>query len=108
MCCSCNETYTIFSLSFVVAEPVENNMEMYHAIANCLFKNKVISNINVAKNRALTEDGKNLFCFELHLSNTNHAEALTLENVQKALADLTAQFPGYSDMQIKPHVHVHA
>ena len=108
MCCSCNESYKIFTVEFVTAEPVETNMEMYHAIAHSLFQSKVASDVNVAKNTSCQEDGLNRFGFELHLSNTNNPAALTLDGVRQALADLTEKFAGYSQMQIKPHEHEHA
>ncbi len=108
MCCSCNESYKIFTVEFVTAEPVETNMEMYHAIAHSLFQSKVASDVNVAKNTCCREEGRNIFAFELHLSNENNPEALTLEGVRRALADLTAKFAGYSQLQINPHAHEHA
>lgn len=107
MCCSCNETHAVFTLEFVTAEPVQTNMEMYHAIAHSLFQGKVISNINVANNRCYKDGAMNKFSFELHLSNTHNAAAVNLEAVSQALAGLTDQFTGYSQLQITQHEHVH-
>ena len=107
MCCSCNESNQIFTVELTTVEKVATNMEMYHAIAHSLFQAKVISNINVANNRSYEAGGENKFSFDLHLSNTHNPEAVTLENVSRALVDLTQQFAGYSKLQIKPHLHQH-
>lgn len=101
MCTSCDETYKIFSVALVTKEPVTINMELFKEIAHRLFQNKVISNINIANNRAYKKDDKQIFGFELHLGNVKNPETVDLMNVEKALDGLLTNFEGYSEMQIK-------
>ncbi|QDR82730.1 hypothetical protein [Sporomusa termitida] len=101
MCIACDETSRIFSIEIVTQEPVSNNMDLYKEIAHRLFQNKVISLINVGNNRAFVANDKQIFGFELHLTNRHNPAAVTLANVKKALAGLLTQFEGYSEMQIK-------
>ncbi|GMA99350.1 hypothetical protein [Pelosinus sp. IPA-1] len=101
MCTSCDETYRIFSVELITKEPVNTNMELFKEIAHRLFQNKVISNINIDNNKAYNVNGKQMFGFDLHLGNTNNPLTVNLENVEKALNGLLAQFVDYSEMQIK-------
>lgn len=101
MCMSCNETSRIFSVEIVTREPVSNNMDLYKEIAHRLFQKKVISLINIGNNRAFVADDKQIFGFELHLTNQNNPDHVTLENVENALQDILTQFDGYTDLQIK-------
>lgn len=101
MCISCNETSQIFSVEIVTQEPVSSNMDLYKEIAQRLFQNKVISLINVGNNRAYIADDKQIFGFELHLTNRRNPADVTLPNVENALDGILAQFEGYSEMQIK-------
>ena len=101
MCISCDETSRIFSVEIVTQEPVSNNMDLYKEIARRLFQNKVISLINVGNNRAYVARDKQIFGFELHLTNRHNPAVVTLENVENALAGLLSQFAGYSEMQIR-------
>lgn len=101
MCISCDETSRIFSVEIVTREAVSNNMDLYKEIAHRLFKNKVISLINVGNNRAYEANDKQIFGFELHLTNRNNPADVTLANVENALEGLLKQFEGYSEMQIK-------
>lgn len=100
MCISCDETSRIFSIEIVTQEPVSNNMDLYKEIAHRLFQNKVISLINVGNNRAYVANNKQIFGFELHLTNRHNPEDVTLVNVENALEGLLAQFEGYSEIQI--------
>lgn len=72
MCISCNETSQIFSVEIVTQEPVSSNMDLYKEIAQRLFQNKVISLINVGNNRAYIANDKQIFGFELHLTNRHN------------------------------------
>jgi hypothetical protein len=101
MCISCDETSQIFSIEILTQEPVSNNMDLYKEIAQRLFKNKVISLINVGNNRAYVANDKQIFGFELHLTNRHNPADVTLSNVENALQGLLTQFEGYSEMQIK-------
>ncbi|SEP41779.1 hypothetical protein [Propionispora vibrioides] len=101
MCMSCDETSQIFSIEIVTQEPVSNNMDLYKEIAHRLFQNKIISLINVGNNRAYVENDKQIFGFELHLTNRQNPADVTLANVENALEGLLMQFEGYSEMQIK-------
>ena len=101
MCTTCDETSRIFSVEIVTQEPVSNNMDLYKEIAHRLFQNKVISLINVGNNRAYVVNDKQIFGFELHLTNRHNPADVTLANVEKALQGLLTQFEGYSEMQIK-------
>ncbi len=101
MCMSCNETSQIFSVEIVTQEPVSNNMDLYKEIAQRLFQNKVISLINVGNNRAFVANDKQIFGFELHLTNRHNPADVNLSNVEKALDGILTQFDGYSEMQIK-------
>lgn len=101
MCISCDETSRIFSVEIVTREAVSNNMDLYKEIAHRLFKNKVISLINVGNNRAYEANDKQIFGFELHLTNRHNPADVTLANVENALEGLLKQFKGYSEMQIK-------
>lgn len=103
MCIACDETSRIFSIEIVTPEPVSNNMDLYKEIAHRLFQNKVISLINVGNNRAYAANDKQIFGFELHLTNRHNPAAVTLANVEKALAGILTQFEGYSELQIKPN-----
>lgn len=100
MCTSCDETSRIFSVEIVTQEPVSNDMDLYKEIAQRLFQNKVISLINVGNNRAYVVNNKQVFGFELHLTNQHNPAGITLENVENALQGLLTQFEGYSEMQI--------
>lgn len=101
MCNSCDETSQIFSVEIVTQEAVSNNMALYKEIAHRLFQNKVISLINVGNNRAYVVNDKQIFGFELHLTNRHNPAKVTLVNVENALQGLLTQFEGYSEMQIK-------
>ncbi|WP_371371946.1 hypothetical protein [Sporomusa aerivorans] len=101
MCISCDETSQIFSVEIVTQEPVSNNIDLYKEIAHRLFQNKVISLINVGNNRAYVANDKQIFGFELHLTNQHNPANVTLTNVENALEGLLTQFEGYSEMQIK-------
>ncbi len=101
MCTTCDETSRIFSVEIVTQEPVSNNMDLYKEIAHRLFQNKVISLINVGNNRAYVVNDKQIFGFELHLTNRHNPADVTLANVENALQGLLTQFGGYSEMQIK-------
>lgn len=101
MCTSCNETSRIFSVQIVTPEPVNNNMDLYKAIAQRLFQNKVISHINVGNNRTYAANHQHFFAFELHLTNRHNPAKVTLTNIEQALQGLLAQFAGYSNFQIK-------
>lgn len=101
MCTSCDETSRIFSVEIMTQEPVSNNMDLYKEIAHRLFQNKVISRIDIGNNRAYVEQDKQIFGFELHLTNGHHPEQVTIENVKTALQGLLTPFEGYSDMLIK-------
>jgi len=100
---SCDETSRIFSVEIVTEEPVSTNMDLYKEIAQRLFENKVISLINVGNNRAFVADNKQIFGFDLHLTNRHNSADVNLKNVEKALDGLLAQFTGYSELQIKPN-----
>ena len=100
MSCSCNETDKIFSVELITKEPVTTNMELYKEIAQRLFQNKIISNINIANNKAYNNNDKQKFGFDLHLSNTKDPLTVTLTNVEKALAGLLDNFEDYSELQI--------
>ncbi|MPM85806.1 hypothetical protein SDC9_132888 [bioreactor metagenome] len=101
MCMSCDETSRIFSVEIVTQEPVSTNMDLYKEIAHRLFQNKVISLINVGNNRAYVANDKQIFGFDLHLTNRHNPAEVTLANVEYALQGLLTEFEGYSDMQIK-------
>lgn len=101
MCMSCDETSRIFSVEIVTQEPVSNNIDLYKEIAQRLFQNKVISVINVGNNRAYVANAKQVFGFDLHLTNRHNPAEINLANVENALQGLLTQFEGYSDMQIK-------
>lgn len=101
MCMSCDETSRIFSVEIVTQEPVSTNMDLYKEIAHRLFQNKVISLINVGNNRAYVANDKQIFGFDLHLTNRHNPAEVTLANVEYALQGLLIEFEGYSDMQIK-------
>ncbi|MDF2569485.1 MAG: hypothetical protein K0R55_1089 [Sporomusa sp.] len=101
MCTSCNEPYIIFSVELVTKDPVDTNMELFKEIANRLFQNKIISNINIGNNKAYTVDDKNLFGFDLHLCNKNNRLSVTLENVENALTGLLDNFGDYHEMKIQ-------
>ena len=103
MCNSCDETSRIFSVEIVTEKPVSTNMDLYKEIAQRLFENKVISLINVGNNRAFVADNKQIFGFDLHLTNRHNPADVNLKNVEKALDGLLAQFTGYSELQIKPN-----
>lgn len=103
MCMSCDETSRIFSVEIVTEEPVSTNMDLYKEIAQRLFENKVISLINVGNNRAFVADNKQIFGFDLHLTNRHNPADVNQKNVEKALDGLLAQFTGYSELQIKPN-----
>lgn len=100
MSCSCNETDKIFSVELITKEPVATNMELYKEIAQRLFQNKIISNINIANNKAYNSNDIQKFGFDLHLSNTKNPLTVTLTNVEKALAGLLDNFEDYSELQI--------
>ena len=100
MSCSCNETDKIFSVELITKEPVETNMELYKEIAKRLFENKIISNINIANNKAHTINDKQKFGFDLHLSNTKNPLTVNIDNVEKALVGLLDNFEDYSELQI--------
>ena len=51
MCTSCTESKKVFSVQIATAESVSNNMDLYKEIACRLFREKVISHINVGNNR---------------------------------------------------------
>jgi len=101
MCTSCDETYRIFSVEVVTKEPVTTNMELFKEIANRLFQNKIISNINIDNNRAFNSNDKQMFGFNLHLGNTKNPLTVTLGNVEEALNGLLDNFVDYSEMEIK-------
>ena len=101
MCTSCDETYRIFSVELITKEPVTTNMDLFKEIATRLFKNKVISNINIDNNKAYHINDKQIFGFHLHLGNTNNPLTITLANVEKALEGVLENFADYSEMQIK-------
>ncbi len=101
MCISCDETSRIFSIEIVTQEPTSNNMDLYKEIAHRLFQSKVITLINVGNNRAYVANDKQIFGFELHLTNRHNPENVTLDNVEGALQGLLAPFAGYSELQIK-------
>lgn len=101
MCISCDETSQVFSVEIVTQEPVNNNMDLYKEIAQRLFQNKVISLINVGNNRAYVANNKQIFGFDLHLTNRHNPADVTLANVENALEGLLTQFEGYSELQIK-------
>ena len=103
MCTSCNETDKIFSVELVTKEPVTTNMELFKEIAHWLFQNNVIYNINIVNNNAYHTNDKQIFGFDLHLSNTNNHLSVNLINVEKALDGLLDQFENYSELQIKLH-----
>lgn len=100
MCTSCNETSRVFSVEIVTQNPVDNNMDLYKEIARRLFENKVISLINVGNNRAYVVNEKQIFGFDLHLTNRHNPDTVTLANVEHALQGLLSHFKEYSDMQI--------
>lgn len=76
-------------------------MDLYKEVAQRLFQNKVISLINVGNNRAYVANNKQIFGFDLHLTNRHNPADVTLANVEKALEGLLTQFEGYSELQIK-------
>ncbi|MDU4962303.1 MAG: hypothetical protein E6X17_16725 [Sporomusaceae bacterium] len=102
MCTACHESARIFAVEIATVEPVETNMELYKAIAHRLFEHKVISHINIGGNRAYQSGDRQLFGFNLHLSNHHDQLRVSLENVEQALRGLLQEFAGYSDLQIKP------
>ena len=101
MCSCCDEKAQVFSVEIVTQEPVSNNMDLYKEIAHRLFENKVISLINVGNNRAYAVDDKQIFGFDLHLTNRHNPAMVTLTNLENALEGILNQFEGYSAMQIK-------
>lgn len=101
MCTSCDETYRIFSVELVTKEPVTTNMDLFKEIAQRLFQNKIISNINIDNNKAYTINDKQLFGFDLHLGNVHNPATLELISIEKALDGILDQFEDYSEMQIK-------
>lgn len=101
MCTSCDETYRIFSVELITKEPVTANMDLFKEIAQRLFQNKVISNINIDNNKAYHINDKQMFGFHLHLGNTNNPLTVNLDNVEKALTGILDHFEDYSEMQIK-------
>jgi len=100
MSCSCNDTDKIFSVELITKEPVTTNVELYKEIAQRLFQNKIISNINIANNKAYNSNDLQKFGFDLHLSNTNNPLTVNVDNVEKALAGLLDNFEDYSEMKI--------
>ncbi len=101
VCTSCSETSQIFSVDIVTKEAISNDMALYKEMAHRLFQNKVITLINIGNNRGYSVEDKQIFSFELHLTNQNHPEKVTLANVENALGDILSQFEGYSDLQVK-------
>lgn len=100
MCTSCTETSRIFAVELVTKEPVNTNMELFKEIAHRLFQNKIISNINIGNNKAYNINDKQIFGFELHLSNTNNPLSVNLGNVEKALDGLLDHFEDYSEIKL--------
>lgn len=105
MCMSCNEGTRIFSVALTTSEPVNNDRELYQAIANRLLQHKVISLINIGANRAYLEDGQQMFGFEMHLSNRHDPALVTLERIEQALEGVLNGFDGYNNLTIAPHAH---
>jgi len=101
MCTSCDETSRIFAVEIATKEPVNKDMELFTEIANRLFRNKIISNINIGNNKDYIVDDTQLFGFELHLSNKHDPLTVNLANVENALDGLLNQFEDYHDMKIK-------
>ena len=101
MCTCCSTELKVFCVEFVTQEPVSTDVNLYKEIAHRLFQAKVASSVNVGNNKAYFQDGKQIFGFDLHLSNHNNPEAVTLVNVENALVGITDQFDGYCEMMIK-------
>ena len=101
MCSSCNDTKKIFSAKMVTTESVSNNMDLYKEIACRLFREKVISHIDVGNNRTYLENDQHIFAFDLHLTNRHDINVVTLENVEKALAGVLEPFAGYGKLKIE-------
>lgn len=102
MCNSCNEVKKVFSVRIETTEAIENNMDLYKEIACCLFREKVISHIDVGNNRTYVENNRHVFAFDLHLTNRHDIRLVTLENVENALAGVLTAFSGYENLQIEP------
>lgn len=101
MCTLCNEAFKIFSVEIVTKEAVNTDMELYKEIAHRLFQNKVISNINIGNNRAYIANDRQIFGFDLHLSNKHNPLAVTFANVENALNGLLDQFADYQELKMR-------
>ena len=100
MCTSCDETSIIFAVEIATKEPVNKDMELFKEIATRLFQNKIISNINIGNNKDYVVADRQLFGFELHLTNEHDPSTVSLENVENALKGILDQFQDYHDMKI--------
>jgi len=100
MCTSCDETSKVFAVEIVTKDPVNKDMDLFKEIANRLFQNKIISNINIGNNKDYVVDDRQLFGFELHLSNKHDPLTVNLANVENALTGILDQFEDYHDMRI--------
>ncbi len=100
MCTSCTESTRVFSVQIVTVEVVSNNMELYKELACRLFREKVISHINVGNNRAYVENSQNIFAFDLHLTNVHDIGKVTLENIESALDGVLLSFEGYKELKV--------
>ncbi|MEG6586611.1 hypothetical protein [Dendrosporobacter sp. 1207_IL3150] len=101
MCTACGDiTYKIFSVEIDTKDPVSTNMKLYEEIANRLFQNKVISNINIGNNRAYIIEERQVFGFDMHLGNKNNPQTVSLVNVEKALNGVLESFKDYKEMKI--------
>lgn len=101
MCSSCNDVKKIFSAKIVTTESVSNDMELYKEMACRLFREKVISHIDIGNNRTYVDNNQHIFAFDLHLTNRHDIKVVTLENVEKALAGVLEPFTGYGELKIE-------
>ena len=100
MCTSCTESKKVFSVQITTAETVSNNMDLYKEIACRLFREKVISHINVGNNRTYVENSQNIFAFDLRLTNVHDIGKVTLENIESALDGVLLSFKGYEELKV--------
>ena len=100
MCTSCTESKKVFSVQIATAESVSNNMDLYKEIACRLFREKVISHINVGNNRTYVENSQNIFALDLHLTNVHDIGKVTLENIESALDGVLLSFKGYEELKV--------
>jgi len=93
--------YRIFSVELVSTDAASADMELFKEISQRLFKNKVITTINIDNVETYTANGNQLSRFDIHLCNTHDPSAVRLTNVEKALQGLFDNHENYSDMQIR-------